>query len=169
MHKAWQLRPSSSMNGSVCLSVCLPVRLSHIFRLCTLHRIIEKFSGVVTNDKSDVHAKSQGQRSKVKVTEVNIQLSHFQTVTPVSIQISWWNDSQSLMLLRRGALLFFKVICQISRSHILKKTSNLTQIVCFRTVTPVWINQWLRNDAQSLKQHWRGALLFFKVICQISR
>ena len=39
----------------------------------------------------------------------------------------------------------------------------------FRTVTPVWIHQWLRNAAQTLKQHWRGALLFFKVIHQISR
>ena len=28
---------------------------------------------------------------------------------------------------------------------------------------------WLWNDSQSLKQHKRGALLFFKVICQISR
>ena len=45
----------------------------------------------------------------------------------------------------------------------------LTRIERFRTVTPVWIHQWLWNDAQSLKQHWRGALLFFKVICQISR
>ena len=58
--------------------------------------------------------------SKVKVTEVNSQLSRFPTVTPVCIQISWWNDEQSLMLLRRGALLFFKVIHQISRSHSFK-------------------------------------------------
>ena len=70
--------------------------------LCSHHRIITKFSGVITNDKSDVHAKSQGQRSKVKVTEV-------------------------------------------------KKLSNLTQIGVFRTVTPVWIHQWLRNDEPSLK------------------
>ena len=28
------------------------------------------------------------------------------------------------------------------------------------TVTPVWIHQWLWNDAQSLKQHMRGALVF---------
>ena len=46
-----------------------------------------------------------------------IVMSRFRTVTPVWIQIWWWNDAQSLMLLRRGALLFFKVICQISRSH----------------------------------------------------
>ena len=45
----------------------------------------------------------------------------------------------------------------------------LTQIGRFRTVSPVWIHQCLRNDAQSLKEHRRGALLFFKVIRQISR
>ena len=98
-------------------SVCLSVTP---FWLCSHHRIITKFSGSVTNDKSDVHAKSQGQRSKVKVTEV-------------------------------------------------KKSLNLTQIGRFRTVSPVWIHQWLRNDAQSLKLHGRGALLFFKVIRQIAR
>ena len=99
---------------SVCLSVCLSVTP---FWLCSHHRIIMKFSGVITNDKSDVHAKGQGQRSKVKVTEVNTQLNRFRTVTPVWIHIWWWNDAYSLMMLRRGALLFLKVIRQISRSH----------------------------------------------------
>ena len=41
----------------------------------------------------------------------------FRTVTPVWIHVWWWNDAYSLIMLRRGALLFFKVICQISRSH----------------------------------------------------
>ena len=76
-----------------------------------------KFSGVITYDQRKVHAKGQGQRSKVKVTEVTTQLNRFRTVTPVWIHIRWWNDAYSLMLLRRGALLFFKVIRQISRSH----------------------------------------------------
>ena len=76
-----------------------------------------KFSGVITNDKSKVRAKGQGQRSKVKVTEVTTQLNRFRTVTPVWNDIWWWNNAYSLMLLRRGALLFFKVIRQISRSH----------------------------------------------------
>ena len=75
------------------------------------------FSGVITNAKSDVHAKGQNQRSKVKVTEVKTQLSRFWTVTPVWIHIWQWNDAQSLIMLRRGAVLFLKVICQISRSH----------------------------------------------------
>ena len=112
---------SLSLTGQTCImlwvcsywkmSVC---RLSVTpFWLCSHHHIITKFSGVITYD----HAKGQGQRSKVKVTEVTTQLNRFRTVTPVLIHIWWWNDAYSLMLLRRGALLFFKVIRQISRSH----------------------------------------------------
>ena len=82
-------------------SVCLSVRLSVCpsvtsFSPCSHHRIIMKFSGVITNDKSDVHAKGQGQRSKVKVTEVNTQLNRFRTVTPEftyddeMMHIAWW-------------------------------------------------------------------------------
>ena len=83
-------------------SVCLSVTP---FSPSSCHRIITKFSGVITIGKSDVHAKGQGQRWKVKVTEVITPLSHFRTITPVWIHIWRWNDAQSLMLLRRGALL----------------------------------------------------------------
>ena len=62
----------------------------------------------------------RGQKSKVKVTEVTTQLNRFRTVTPVWIHKWWWNDIYCLMLLRRGALLFFKVIRQISREHSVK-------------------------------------------------
>ena len=99
-----------SVRPSVCPSVTS-------FWLCSHHRIIMKFSGVITSDRSDVHAKGQCQRSKVKVTEVTTQLNRFRTVTPVWIHIWWWNDAYNLIMLRRGALLYFKVIRQISRSH----------------------------------------------------
>ena len=103
-------------------SVCLSVRLSVTpFWFCSHNRIVIKFSGVITNDRRDVHAKGQGLRSKVKVTEVNTQLSRFRTITPVWIQIWWWNDAQSLMLLSRDALLFLEVNRQISRSYGSKK------------------------------------------------
>ena len=96
-----------SDHPSICPSVRLPARLSVThFWLCSHCHIIMKFSGVITNDRSEVDAKGLGQRSKGKVTEVNTQLSRFRTVTPVCIHIWWWNDAQSLMLLRRGALLF---------------------------------------------------------------
>ena len=99
---------------SVCPSVCPSVTP---FSPCSHHRIIMKFSGVITMVKSDVHAKGQGQRSKVKVTEVNTQLSRFRTLTPVWIHIWQWNHAHSWKQHRRGALLFFKVIRQISRSQ----------------------------------------------------
>ena len=107
-----------SVRPSVCLSVCLSVHLSVTpFSPCSHHRIIMKFSGVITMVKSDVHAKGQGQRSKVKVTEVNTQISGFRTLTPVWIHIWQWNHARSWKQHRRGALLFFKVIRQISRSQ----------------------------------------------------
>ena len=88
---------------SVCLSDCLSVCLSiypfarlpvcHTFSLCSDHDIIMKFSGVITNDRSDVYAKVQGQRTKVKVTEVKTQISRFRTITPVWFHIWCWNDT----------------------------------------------------------------------------
>ena len=76
--------------------------------LCSHHCVV-KFSGVITKDRSDVHAKGQGQRSKVKVkvTEVKTQLSHFRTLTPVWIHIWQQSDAQSLMWCRKGVLFYF--------------------------------------------------------------
>ena len=105
---------SPSVRPSVRPSVCPSVTP---FSPCSHHRIIMKLSGVITMVKSDVHAKGQGQRSKVKVTEVNTQLSRFRTLTPVWIHIWQWNYVHSWKQHRRGALLVFKVIRQISRSH----------------------------------------------------
>ena len=126
MHKAWMGifscdQAALQMVFSVCLSVCLSVRpsvrLSHLFDYVPIIVSSWNFQELLPMTKSDVHAKGQGQRSKVKVTEVTTQLYRFRTVTPVWIPIWWWNDAYSLIMLRRGALLFFKVICQISRSH----------------------------------------------------
>ena len=38
------------------------------FSLFSHHHIIMTFSGVITNDESEVHAKGQGQTSQVKFT-----------------------------------------------------------------------------------------------------
>ena len=108
------LAATKLLNEWYFLSVCPSVTP---FWLCSHYRIIMKFSGVITRDQGKVHAKGQGQRSKFKVTEVTTQLNRFRTVTPVWIHIWWCNDTYSLMLLRRGAPLFLKVIRQISRSH----------------------------------------------------
>ena len=136
-----------SVCPSVRPSVCLSVRPSVCHTFLTMfpssyhHEIFRSYYQwqkwrPCKRSRSEV--KGQGHRGH----DPNFR---FRTVTPVWIHIWWWNDTYSLMLLRRGALLFFKVIRQISRSQ------NLTQIGRFRTVTPVWIHQWLRNDAQSLK------------------
>ena len=64
------------MNGIFCPSVTPFLLYSH-------HRIIMKFSGIITKDQGKVHAKGQGQRLKVKTTDVTTQLNSFRTVTPV--------------------------------------------------------------------------------------
>ena len=56
--------------------------------------------------------KFRGQRSRSQRS-----LSRFRTVTQVWIHIRRWYDARSLMLLRRGALLFFYVVRQFWRSH----------------------------------------------------
>ena len=43
--------------------------------LCSHHRIIMKFSGVITNDQSKVHAKGQGQRSRSQRSQPNLTVS----------------------------------------------------------------------------------------------
>ena len=96
-----------------------------------------------------------------KKASILTQIGRFRTVTPVWIHQWLRNDAQSLKYHGRGALLFLKVIRHISRSHG-TKTSILTQIGRFQTVTLVWIHWWLWNDAQNLKRHRRGALLFFQ-------
>ena len=87
--------------------------------------IVMKLSDVITMVWSDVHAKDQGQRSKVKVTEVKTQLSRFRTVTSALIHIWQWN---------RAHLLFFNVIC-LSNFKVTggKKLPILTRIWHFRT------------------------------------
>ena len=72
------------------------VRLSITsFWQCSCHRIIIKFSGVITIDKSDVHAKDQGQTSKVKATKVKTQFSRFRTIARVWVHTWWWNEHKA--------------------------------------------------------------------------
>ena len=92
------------------LSVCPSVHPSHLFDYVPIIASSWNFQELL------LMAKVRSMQ-KVKVTEVKTEFNRFRSVTPVWIHTWWWNDSQSLMFLRRGALLFFKVICQISRSH----------------------------------------------------
>ena len=138
---------------SVCLSVSFCLTITP-FSLCSHYHIMKFWQQ---------WGPCKRPRWKVKVTEVKTLFSSFWTVTQNLIHIWWWNDAQNLMLFRRDALLFFKVIHWISRSSI------LIQIGCFWTVIPIWIQWWLSNDAQNLKHDRRVDLLFFKIISQISR
>ena len=118
---------------SVRRSVCLSVRLLHLFSQCSSHCIIMEISGVIAIAKSDVHAKSIGQRSKVDVTEVKkttlSQFRHFRVVTPY----------KRYPIVFQGHPSNLKVTWD-------KKSSILTRIGRFRTVIPVWIDRWLWND-----------------------
>ena len=49
-------------------SVHLSVRPSHFFSPCSHHHVIMKFSGVITMDRSDVHAKGQD-HTALKIVE----------------------------------------------------------------------------------------------------
>ena len=92
------------------------------FSQCSCHRIILKFSGVITIDKRDVHANDQ--RSKVKVTEVKTQFNSFRTVTS-----------------------FIKF-----QGHMGHKVTNFDPNgALLDSLTTVWIHWRLWNDAQSLK------------------
>ena len=158
-----------SVRPSVRPSVCPSVRPSQLtFWQCSCHRIILKFSGVITVDRRDVHAIGQSQRSKVKVTEVMTPFSRFRTVTPVWIHIWRWMMHTFWCCLAEVPYCFSRPSVKF-QGHMAKKSLIFTQIGRFRTVTPVWIHHWLRNDAQSLEQHRKGAPLFFKVIRQFSR
>ena len=161
------------MTGSVRPSVCLSVRLSVCpsvtpFSPCSHHRIIMKFSGVLTMVRSDVHAKDQGQRSKAKVTEVNTQLSYFRTLIPVWIHIWQWNHAHSWKQHRRGALLFFEVIRQISRSHGSKNRRIWPRLAfpdCNSSLNTQMATKWCTKLEVAKKR----CPMVFKVIRQISR
>ena len=83
---AWPMRyfncdqAALQMVFSVRLSVCLSVRLSLCqsvtpFWLCSYHRIIMKFSGVIINNQSKVHAKGEGQRWRSQRSQPNLTVS----------------------------------------------------------------------------------------------
>ena len=118
----------------------------------------------------------QGYPSNFKVTRLKkssffTQIGRFRTVTLVWIHQWLWNDAQSLKQHRRGAYCFSRSSVKF-QGHIGQKIADFdpkSRIERFRTVTPVWIHPWLWNDAQSLMYYGGSALLFTKVVHQISR
>ena len=101
-----------SVHPSVCLSVCPSHLFHHVPIIVSSWNFQEllPWSKVMSMQK----VKVRGQRSR---SQVNTQLSRFRTLTPAWIHIWQWNHAHSWKQHKRGALLFFKVIRQISRSH----------------------------------------------------
>ena len=139
-------------NGSVHLSVLHPSvcpSFYDIFPQHYSHHIMMKFSGVFVIDicdtyaKGNVESKGKGHRGKTNFVPILVfpDCLNSLMVKKWHIKVKWH---------RRGALLFFKAIHQISRSHRTKITTPIwTQIEYFQTVTPAWIHSWLQNDTQS--------------------
>ena len=117
---------------SVCPSVRPSVRLSHLFDYVPVIVSSWNFQDLLplTDTMPMQKVKVRGQRSRSQRSWTH--LLRFRTVTPVWIHIWQWNDAQSLMLLRRCTLLFFKVIRQISRSHSKKKIVDFDPNWAFR-------------------------------------
>ena len=107
------LRPSSSTNTFPSVCACLSVRQTFLTMFLSSYHL--EICRSYYHQQTWCPCKMS--RSKVKVTEVMTSFSRFRTVTQAWIHIWRWNDKQSLMLHRIGALLFFKVMRQISRSH----------------------------------------------------
>ena len=119
---------------SVRLSVCLSI--THMFLSSYYHEIF----------RSDYYwqiwcpyKRSRSQRSKP-----NLAVSGL--LNQIWIHIWWWNDVQGLMWHRRNALLFFKVIRQISRSH-RTNIANFDPIWAFPDCNPSLNHRRLWNDA----------------------
>ena len=154
------LRTLMSLRPSVCLSH-LPLYSSR--------RITMKLSGVIAIDKHDVRSEAQDQMSKVKVTEVKANFvtiwvfpdrnssSYLQMVTKWCTKLDVAKKDVPYWFLRKSVKF---------QGHTGQKIADFDRN--FSIITRLWINWQLWNDAQSLKWHKSGALLFFKVICQIS-
>ena len=98
----------------------------------------------MTKSTSMQKVKVRGQRSRSQRSTPNLAVSgpylQFEfRYDDEMMHRAWWCP-----IFFQGHLSNFKVTW-------LKKVSIFTQIGHFRTVTPVWIHQWLWNDAQSLK------------------
>ena len=154
------------------LSVCLASPT--LFSQCSSYRIIMQFSGPIIMNKSDNHAKDQGQGSEVKVTEVKTffpQFGRFRAAIPVWIH-THWDDYKMMYKAWRGVEEVS--YCFSSSSvigHMGRKIADFRRLERFRTVTPVWINRWLRNNCTELEMAskscpnvFRGHASNFKVI-----
>ena len=121
------------------------------------------FSGLVTMVKSNVHAKGQGRRSKVKVTAVKSNLgwfgafpdhnSSFNSHMTISLYIG-------LLVIHEGIPIDFQGHPSIFKVTRAEKVSILPRFERFRTITIVWIYIWKWNLAQGFYRYRKISLLF---------
>ena len=138
------------MNGSGRPAVCL----SHLF--CYVPIIVMSIQQVKVRGR-----RLRSQRSKPNVA-----------VSAPDLKLEFTYDDE---MIHKACCCLGEVPYRYSKSslkcqgHTAKNISILTKIWCFRTVAPIWTHRWLWTDAQSLKQHRRDSLLFFKAGRQIFR
>ena len=113
-------------------------------------------------------------RSKVKVTEVNTQLSRFRTLTPVWIHIWQWNHAHSWRQHRRGALLFLATTKQLYKWYFpsvrLSVRPSVRPSVCLSHLfdyVPIIVSSW--NFQELLPMTKVRSMQKFKVKGQRSR
>ena len=144
-------------------SVCLSVRLSVTpFSLCSCHRIITKFSGVITNGRSDVH-QGWGQLHNINSTPTPTPTPEVSTPTPsptpANLQKINSNSNSNSGGFNSDSNSNSGVGVEPNsnsgvdpnpdvhtKGHgyrsMVKVTEVITQLSRFRTVTPVWIHIW---------------------------
>ena len=138
-------RPSSSKNSSVHLSV----RLSHLFYNVPIIVPSWNFQEFLPVTKVMSMQKVRGQRSKLQRSkQILPQFRCCLTVTPVWIHRWLQNNAQSLKWPKRGALLIFKVIHQISRSH-RPKNRRLS-------ASGLWLQFQFTNGYKIMHKSWSG-------------
>ena len=96
---------------SVCLLVCLSVRHTFFAMFPSLHHPEIQELLPITKVMSMQKVKVRGQRSRSERSQPNL------TVSGLQLQFEFTYDDEMVHIARRGALLFLKVIRQISRSH----------------------------------------------------
>ena len=117
------------------------------FSLFSSHRIIMKFSGVITIDRSDVHAKGEGHRGQFSPIQAfvdpNSSLNRqMATKLCTQIEVLW---KMCIVAFQCHPLNFKATRARIS--------TILTRIGRFWTVPIFSIHRCLRNNAQSMKWH----------------
>ena len=104
-------------------SIHLSVRLSHLFHYVPIIVSSWNFQELLpmTEVRSMQKDKVRGQGSRS--LRCKPKFAVFWTITPVWIHIWWWNDAQSFMLLRRGALFFSRSSFKF-QGHMAKKNGQ---------------------------------------------